>query len=213
MNEKVQPIFDGILAGRTRAVVAAIDDALAAGVAVDVIINQGMIAAMSEVGRLFEAGDVFVPEMLVSARAMQAGMDAIRPHITEGDIQPAGTVLFGTVSGDLHDIGKNLVSVMLEGAGFEVTDLGKDISAPEFVKAVQEHRPDILALSALLTTTMPNLKTVVDALNAAGVRNEVKVLVGGAPVTQEYADWIGADGYAPNAGRAVIVAKDLMAAT
>jgi 5-methyltetrahydrofolate--homocysteine methyltransferase len=211
MNEKVQPIFDGIVAGKTRDVLAGIQDALGAGVPVDVIINNGMIAAMSEVGYRFEDGECFVPEMLVSARAMQAGMDAIRPYITEGDIQPAGRVLFGTVSGDLHDIGKNLVSVMLEGAGFVVVDLGKDVSAPEFVKAVREQEPDILALSALLTTTMPNLKVVVEALNEAGIRKGVKVLVGGAPVTQEYADLIGADGYAPNAGRAVTVAKDLMA--
>ena len=158
MNEEVQPIFDGIVAGKTRDVLAGIQDALGAGVAVDVIINNGMIAAMSEVGYRFEDGEIFVPEMLVAARAMQAGMDAIRPYITEGDIQPAGRVLFGTVSGDLHDIGKNLVSVMLEGAGFVVVDLGKDVSAPEFVKAVREQEPDILALSALLTTTMPESK-------------------------------------------------------
>ncbi len=211
MNENIQPIFDGIVGGDRPAVLQRIQAALEAGIRVGEIINAGMIAAMREVGKRFEAGDFYIPEMLVAARAMQAGMEAVKPYLTEDDIEVAGDVLFGTVSGDLHDIGKNLVSVMLEGAGFQITDLGTDVSAEQFVEAVEERQPDILALSALLTTTMGNLKQVIDVLQEAGVRDTVKVLVGGAPVTQAFADQIGADGFAPDASRAVAIAKGLMA--
>lgn len=210
MNEHIEQIFNGILAGKRPDVLEGIEAALQAGVPIQQLINEGMIAAMAEVGKRFEKGQYYVPEMLIAARAMQAGMNALKPHISEGDIKAAGTVVIGTVAGDLHDIGKNLVSVMLEGAGFTIIDLGTDVPAARFVEAVGEHKPNILAMSALLTTTMTNLKVVIDSLGEAGVRDEVKVLIGGAPVTQTYAEQIGADGYAPDASRAVAAAKALV---
>lgn len=210
MNEHIEKIFNGILIGKRPDVLEGIEAALQANVPVQQIINEGMIAAMAEVGNRFENGQFYVPEMLLAARAMQTGMNTLKPHINEGDIKAAGTIVIGTVAGDLHDIGKNLVSVMLEGAGFTVIDLGTDVPAARFVEAVTEHRPHLLALSALLTTTMTNLKVVIDSLNEAGVRDRVKVLIGGAPVTQAYANQIGADGYAPDASRAVAAAKSLV---
>jgi 5-methyltetrahydrofolate--homocysteine methyltransferase len=210
VNEHIERIFGGILTGKRPDVLEGIEAALQANLPAQQIINEGMIAAMAEVGNRFENGQYYVPEMLISARAMQAGMNALKPHISEGDITAAGTVVMGTVAGDLHDIGKNLVSVMLEGAGFTILDLGTDVPASQFVEAVAEHKPEILAMSALLTTTMTNLKTVIAALGEAGVRDQVKVLIGGAPVTQAYADQIGADGYAPDASRAVAAAKALV---
>jgi 5-methyltetrahydrofolate--homocysteine methyltransferase len=211
MNEYLQTIYDGIIRGSKPAVLEGIKAALDAGVPVSEIINDGMIAAMGEVGRRFESGSYYIPEMLVAARAMQAGMNDVKPYLTETDIESSGKVVIGTVNGDLHDIGKNLVGVMLEGAGFEIVDLGTDVSPDVFVSAVQEQQPDIVALSALLTTTMPNIKVVIDALKAAGVREQVKVLVGGAPITASYAEQVGADAYAPDASRAVSVAKSLIA--
>jgi 5-methyltetrahydrofolate--homocysteine methyltransferase len=210
MNEHLQKIYDGIIGGKKPIVLENINAALEAGVPVNEIINDAMIAAMSEVGRRFESGDFYIPEMLVAARAMQAGMNEIKPYLTEADIETSGKVVIGTVNGDLHDIGKNLVSVMLEGAGFEIIDLGLDVSPDEFVKAVDAHHPDILAMSALLTTTMSNLKVVIDALKEAGMRDQVKVLVGGAPITASYAEQVGADAFAPDASRAVSVAKSLV---
>jgi 5-methyltetrahydrofolate--homocysteine methyltransferase len=210
MNESIERIFNGIVKGRRPDVLAAIQVALDSKIPVDVIINEGMIAAMGEVGRRFEDGEFYIPEMLVAARAMQAGMNAVKPYIGDAGIQQAGTVVIGTVSGDLHDIGKNLVSVMLEGAGFRIIDLGTDVPADRFVQAVSEHKPDILAMSALLTTTMLNLQGVIRALEEAGLRQTVNVLVGGAPVTDSFARQIGADGYAPDASRAVSVAKSLV---
>ncbi len=165
---------------------------------------------MAEVGRLFEEGEMFVPEMLIAARAMQAGMAILKPHLAEGEITSAGTVILGTVAGDLHDIGKNLVGMMMEGAGFEIVDLGTDVSADAFVEAVREHKADIIGMSALLTTTMPSMTATVEALTEAGVRDQIKVLVGGAPVTQAFADEIGADGFAPDASSATRVAKGLL---
>ncbi len=210
MDETIQQIFDGVVAGKRNDVLAAIHTALDAGVPVENIINEGMIPAMGEVGRRFEKGDYYIPEMLVAARAMQAGMSEVKPLLSIANIKEAGTVVVGTVAGDLHDIGKNLVSVMLEGAGFKIIDLGTDVPAEKFVQAVHEHNPDIIALSALLTTTMLNLGRVQEALQAANVRDQVKLLVGGAPVTDRFAKEIGADGYAPDASRAVAVAKSLV---
>ena len=210
MNEYIERIFNGILTGKRPEVLEGIEAALGRMCRSLRRSIEGMIAAMAEVGNRFENGQYFVPEMLVAARAMQAGMNALKPHISEGDIKAAGTVVIGTVAGLLHDIGKNLVSVMLEGAGFTIVDLGTDVHAARFVEDESEHKPDIIAMSALLTTTMTNLKTVIDSLGASGVRGDVKVLVGGAPVTQSYADQIGADGYAPDASRAVAVAKSLV---
>ncbi len=211
MSETVQTIFDSILVGKKAETLSAIQAALDAGIPLDQIINDGMIAAMGEVGRRFEARDYFIPEMLVAARAMQAGMNAVKPYLAGSNIKSAGKVVVGTVNGDLHDIGKNLVSVMLEGAGFTIIDLGTDVSPDKFIQAINEHQPDILAMSALLTTTMLNLGVVIEALRQAGVRDQVRVLVGGAPVTEGFARQIGADGYAPDASRAVNVAKTLLA--
>lgn len=166
---------------------------------------------MAEVGRRFEEGDYFVPELLIAAHAMQAGLASLKPHLQQGELKAAGTVVIGTVKGDLHDIGKNLVAMMLEGAGFEVIDLGADVPPEKFVDAVRTNGAQIVAMSALLTTTMPNMKATLDALQAAGIRQQVKVMVGGAPVTDSYASQIGADGFAPDASRAVHLARSLLA--
>ncbi len=171
---------------------------------------DAMVSAMGEVGRLFEEGEYFVPEMLIAARAMKTGMEILKPELVDADIQPIGKFIAGTVKGDLHDIGKNLVCMMLEGAGFPVVDLGTDVAPEAFVAAVKEHQPNFIAMSALLTTTMPNMQTTIDALKKDGLRESVKVLVGGAPITQTYAEKIGADGYAPDASRAVKLAKTLV---
>jgi 5-methyltetrahydrofolate--homocysteine methyltransferase len=170
-----------------------------------------MIAAMQEVGRLFEAGEYYVPEMLVAARAMQAGMDLLKPHLSAADAHPAGKVAIGTGQGDYHDIGKNLVKMMLEGSGFEVLDLGVNVRPAAFVSAVKKDQVGILAISALITTTMQNIPSIIAALNQSGLRQRVKLMVGGAPLTAEFAQQIGADGYAPDASRAVTVAKSLLA--
>lgn len=176
------------------------------------ILSGGLIAGMDEVGRDFKAGDLFVPEVLIAARAMHAGMEVLRPLLTESDIPSAGRLVIGTVKGDLHDIGKNLVAMMMEGAGFEIHDLGTDTSPEKFVEVVKEKKPNLLGMSALLTTTMSMMKTTIEALEEAGVRHQVKVMVGGAPVTQAWAEEIGADGYAPDAASAVDKAKELMGA-
>jgi len=170
-----------------------------------------MIDAMAEVGRLFEEGEYFVPEMLIAARAMKTGMDVLKPKLVDSDIQPLGLVAAGTVKGDLHDIGKNLVCMMLEGAGFQVIDLGTDVAPETFVEVVREQQPNIIAMSALLTTTMASMKTTIQALEQAGLRDKVKILVGGAPITDAYAKQIGADGYAEDASRAAKLAKSMMA--
>lgn len=210
MEPILQQIYDGIIAGEVPVVLEKIQEALAANIPVETIVNEGMIAAMGEVGRLFETGEYFVPEMLVAARSMQKGMAYLKPFLATAGMKSIGRVVIGSVKGDLHDIGKNLVSVMLEGAGFAIVDLGTDVSAEKFAEAVKVEKPDVLALSALLTTTMPNFKVVLQALEDAGARQNVKVLIGGAPVTTEYAREIGADGYAPDASRAVAMAKRLV---
>ena len=169
-----------------------------------------MIAAMGEVGRRFEEGEYFVPEMLIAARAMKQGLEILRPHLIEADIQPVGTVIIGTVKGDLHDIGKNLVAMMLEGAGFEVIDLGVDVSPEQFVTSIQEHQPRFVGMSALLTTTMPGIRSTLHAISESGLRDQVVVMIGGAPVTQQFADEIGADIYAPDAASAASRATTLV---
>jgi 5-methyltetrahydrofolate--homocysteine methyltransferase len=161
-------------------------------------------------GKLFEEGEYFIPEMLIAARAMQTGLALLKPQLILADVKAVGRVVVGTVKGDLHDIGKNLVCMMLEGAGFEIIDLGADVAPEKFVEVVKDGKADIVALSALLTTTMPNMKVTIEALNSAGLREKVKVIIGGAPVTQAYADQIGADGYAPDASRAVTLARSLV---
>ena len=207
----LEKLYQAVMEGDAGEAASQVEAALAAGVPPSDILNKGCIAAMGEVGELFEEGEMFVPEMLIAARAMQAAMSLLKPHLAEGEIVSAGKVIIGTVAGDLHDIGKNLVGMMLEGAGFEVIDLGTDASADDFVAAVQEHSPDLIGMSALLTTTMPSMTKTVEGLTEAGLRDQVKVLIGGAPVTQQYADKIGADGYAPDASSASRKAKELLA--
>jgi 5-methyltetrahydrofolate--homocysteine methyltransferase len=175
------------------------------------ILNGGLIAGMDEVGKDFKAGELFVPEVLIAARAMHAGMNVLRPLLAESDVPSAGKYVIGTVQGDLHDIGKNLVRMMLEGAGFETIDLGTDVKPNVFVAAVREHQPQLLGMSALLTTTMPGMKATIEALQEAGLRDTVKIMVGGAPVTAAFAEQIGADAYAPDAATAVDVARGLVA--
>jgi len=185
--------------------------ALSEGLAPGEVLRKGLIAGMNVVGDRFKKEEMFVPEVLVAAQAMHAGMDVLQPHLTAGEATSAGTVVLGTVQGDLHDIGKNLVGMMIEGAGYKVIDLGIDIPAAKFVAAVKEHRPDVLGMSALLTTTMPAMGEVIKALEEAGLRDKVKVIVGGAPLTQEFADKLGADGYGPDATSAVDLVRDLTA--
>jgi 5-methyltetrahydrofolate--homocysteine methyltransferase len=174
------------------------------------IINQGLIAGMNVVGARFKAMEMFVPEVLMCAKAMSAGVDVVKPHIADQDVQTAGKIIIGTVKNDLHDIGKNLVAMMVESSGFEVINLGIDIEPSKFVEAIKEHKPDVVGLSALLTNTLPYMKDTIDAIEEAGLRDKVKVIIGGAPVTQEYADQIGADGYAPEAASAADLCKELV---
>ena len=211
MENKLEIIREGIMEGDMHLVEAKVQEALDEGVSASEVLNEGLIKAMGEVGRLFEEGEYFVPEMLIAARAMKAGLAILKPKLVDADIKPVGKVAAGTVKGDLHDIGKNLVCMMLEGAGFEILDLGTDVSPDQFVDSVKNDGVGVICMSALLTTTMPNMKNTVDALLEAGVRDSVKVLIGGAPVTQAYADEIGADGYAPDASRAATLAKQLLA--
>jgi 5-methyltetrahydrofolate--homocysteine methyltransferase len=210
MDERLQKIYDSVLNGEMDETAAHVQAALDAQLDPGVILNAGMISAMQEVGRLFEEGEYFVPEMLIAARAMQDGLALLKPHLMQANVQSSGKVVIGTVKGDLHDIGKNLVAMMLEGAAFEIIDLGVDVSPDKFVEAVKTHQPAIVGLSALLTTTMPSMRTTIDALKAAGVRDQVKVIVGGAPVTETFARDIGADGFAPDASRAVKLTKSLV---
>jgi len=206
---KLEEIYQNVIDGQAPVVQAGVEAALAEGVKADVILNQALIVAMDEVGRRFEAGDFFVPEMLIAARAMQAGLTLLKPHLADADVKSAGKVAIGTVKGDLHDIGKNLVAMMLEGAGFEVNDLGVDVTPETFVQAAKSGA-QVIGMSALLTTTMPNMKNTIEALSSAGVRDKVKVVVGGAPVTEDYAKRIGADAFAPDASSATRVIRKLV---
>lgn len=202
MDEKLMPVYQGIIDGNLEAVKARVQEAVQANLPAGTILKEGLVPAMTEVGRLFEEGEFFVPEMLVAARAMQAGLEILKPLLIASDVKPAGKVIIGTVKGDLHDIGKNLVAIMLEGAGFEIHDLGNDVSPEKFVEAIHTYHPQLVCMSALLTTTMTNMSVTLDAIKQAGLRNQVKVMVGGAPVTETYAKQIGADGYAPDASSA-----------
>jgi 5-methyltetrahydrofolate--homocysteine methyltransferase len=206
----VEQIYAAVIEGDMAGVEAAVKRALEEKTPVKTVLQDGLISPMDEVGRRFEAGDFYVPEMLIAARAMKAGVALLRPLLIEAGVQPLGKVIMGTVSGDLHDIGKNLVGLMLEGAGFQVIDVGTDVSPQAFVEAVRKEQPQILGLSALLTTTMPNAGETVKALKEAGLKDKVKVMVGGAPVTQGFADQIGVDGFAEDAARAVRTAKGLL---
>ena len=214
LNEEQQEILEDlaedVMTGSVAVAPETVQEAIEAGIEATIILKQGMIAGMTEIGGRFERGEAFVPEMLLAANAMQAGLNILRPKLIEADVPAAGKVVLGTVKGDLHDIGKNLVGMMLEGAGFEVIDLGIDVPPEKFVSAIQEHQPDLVGMSALLTTTMRSLQATIDDLVEAGVREQVKIMIGGAPVTQEYADKIGADLYAPDAGAAARRARQAM---
>jgi 5-methyltetrahydrofolate--homocysteine methyltransferase len=210
MDQTLEPIYNAVLNGDKDAAVENVQAALDAGTDAGVILQKSLIPAMEKVGQLFEAGEYYVPEMLIAARAMQAGLGLLKPLLVDSDVKPTGKVVIGTVKGDLHDIGKNLVAMMLEGAGFEIHDLGTDVSPDKFIATIKEEKVDILAMSALLTTTMPMMETTIKAVDEAGLRDAVKIIIGGAPVTTEYAQKIGADGFAPDASQAASMAKRLV---
>jgi len=206
-------LAENLINGKAQEVKELTQKALDEGVPSGEILNEGLIKGMNVVGERFKNNEFYVPEVLIAARAMHAGMDILKPKLAESGVEPIGTVLLGTVKGDLHDIGKNLVAMMLEGAGFEVIDLGIDVPPEKFVQAVNEQGGDVIAMSALLTTTMTQMKTTLEALEEAGVKGKIKTLIGGAPVTQNYADEIGADGYARDAASAADKAKELLGIT
>ena len=209
-EEILDALYDHTLDGEAEPVVDLTNEALELGMDPLVILFDSLIPALEEVGRLFEEGEYFVPEMLVSARAMQGAMGILKPLIAESGAKPIGKFVMGTVKGDIHDIGKNLCNIMLEGAGFEVYDLGVNVPPEKFVEAIREHQPDAVGFSAFLTTTMPMFKPNIEVIKEAGFRDKIKIFVGGAPVTQEYADTVGADGYAPDASSLVrLVKKEL----
>lgn len=210
MEQYLEQISQAVVKGDQNATIELVQAAVDAQVDANTIMQKGLIPAMSDVGRLYEQGEYFVPEMLISARAMKAGLEIIKPLLAGSDLKPAGTVAVGTVKGDLHDIGKNLVGIMLEGAGFSVHDLGTDVSPEQFIEAIRTNQVDLIGMSALLTTTMPMMETTTNAITRAGLRNQVKIIIGGAPITQAYADKIGADGFAPDASQAVKLAINLV---
>ncbi len=211
MSDILGKIKEAVVDGDSEAVSELVKQALDEGNTAEGILNSAMITGMAEVGQLFEDGEYFVPEMLVAARAMSAGMAILKPQLVQADFQSLGKIAIGTVQGDLHDIGKNLVSMMLEGASFEIVDLGADVPPEKFVEAVRDQNVQIVAMSALLTTTMPAMKLTIEALEAAGLRDKVKVMVGGAPLSDQYASDIRADGFASDANKAVALAKSLIA--
>jgi 5-methyltetrahydrofolate--homocysteine methyltransferase len=207
----LEDLYNAVVEGEADLTAALIRQGLDAGLEPLTLIDDAMIPAMTEAGRLFETEEFFVPELLIAGRAIQAGLEILRPLLAGGTLHRAGKVVIGTVQGDLHDIGKNLVAIMLEGAGFEVIDLGTDVGPREFVAAIDEHRPQLVGLSSLLTTTMLSMPTIIEAIEAAGLRDEVKVLVGGAPMSDEWAKEFGADAFADNANAAARTALELVA--
>lgn len=210
MQEDFKPLYDAILTGNAKLAHTTTEQALAAGMEPLKLVQEYMVPAMGEVGQRFECNEYFVPELLLAARAMKTALELLRPRLVAGGVEPVGRVVIGTVKGDLHDIGKNLVGAMLEGGGYEIVDLGVNVSPEQFVVAVKETGAQIIALSALLTTTLPSMKSTIEALKQAGVREQVKVLVGGAPVTQKYAEQIGADGYSESAAGATGLARQVL---
>jgi len=209
-DELLAELYGKTLTGNGPAVLDLTKTGLASGLGPETLLYEALIPALEEVGARFERGDFFVPEMLIAGRAMAGALEILRPLLAETGAETIGRIVMGTVKGDVHDIGKNLVNIMFEGAGFEVIDLGVQVAPEKFVEAVQTHKPDIVGFSAFLTTTMPMFKANINALTKAGLRDEVIVMVGGAPVTQEYADVVGADGYAADASAAVVKAKELL---
>ncbi len=209
-DDLLKQLYDDTLVGNAPSVLQLTNDGLAMGVGPEDLLFEALIPSLEEVGARFERGDFFVPEMLIAGKAMARALEVLRPLLAETGADSLGKFVMGTVKGDVHDIGKNLVNIMLEGAGFEVVDLGVQVAPEKFVAAIEEHHPDILGFSAFLTTTMPMFKANINALEKAGLRDQVIVMVGGAPVTKEYADAVGADGYAADASAAVARAKDLL---
>ncbi len=209
-DEIIKALFDETMIGNAPGVLELTNKALAEGMGPDTILFEALIPSLEEVGARFERGDYFVPEMLIAGKAMSGALNVLRPLLAETGAETVGTFLMGTVKGDVHDIGKNLVNIMLEGAGFKVIDIGVQVAPEKFVAAINEHQPDILGMSAFLTTTMPMFKVNIHEITKAGLRDKVIIMVGGAPVTQEYADAVGADGFAADASTAVRVAKDLI---
>ncbi len=205
----LENIAEHLYEGDDEKVVELVQKALDEGIAPNEVLQGGLIAGMDEVGRDFKAGDLFVPEVLIAANAMHAGMSVLRPLLSDSEASGAGKYVIGTVEGDLHDIGKNLVKMMLEGAGFEVIDLGTDVKPQDFVDAVREHQPRVIGMSALLTTTMVNMKATIEALEEAGLRDGLKIMIGGAPVTAQFAEEVGADAFAADAAMAVDVAREM----
>jgi 5-methyltetrahydrofolate--homocysteine methyltransferase len=210
MELYLEQISQAVVEGDRSTTIELVQSAVDAQVDANAILQEGLIPAMGDVGQLFEQGEYFVPEMLISARAMKAGLEIIKPFLVDSDLKPAGTVVIGTVKGDLHDIGKNLVGIMLEGAGFVIHDLGTDVAPEQFVETIRTNKVDLIGMSALLTTTMPMMETTINAITSAGLRSQVKIIIGGAPITEAYADKIGADGCAPDASRAVKLASHLV---
>lgn len=207
----IEDIYSAVLRGKRKEVAPLVQQALDEGLGAEEVLNEALVAAMSEIGERFSRNEAFVPEMLVAARAMSAGTEVLKPHLAEEGAEPVGKAVIGTVRGDMHDIGKNLVRMMIEGKGFEVTDLGVDVAPEQFVTFLQEHDDvDIVCCSALLTTTMPEIGATIRAIEEAGLRDKVKVMVGGAPVTQAFADEVGADAYTPDAGAAAVRAVELV---
>lgn len=213
MSELLGKMAESLIAGNIDEVVNLTREALDGGAAPSDILDQGLLGGMDVVGQRFKAEEMFIPEVLRCAKCMHGAMEILRPLLVETGVEPIGTLVIGTVKGDLHDIGKNLVGMMFEGAGFEVVDIGIDIDVQSFVEAVKEHKPDIVGMSALLTTTMPKMGETINALKEAGIRDQVKIMVGGAPVTSAFGDEIGADAYASNAASAVDKAKELLGRT
>jgi 5-methyltetrahydrofolate--homocysteine methyltransferase len=210
MAEVLEQIAQELFSGNAKAVAELVQRALDEGITPGEVLTGGLIKGMNEVGIKFKNNEIYVPEVLIAARAMKAGMEILKPRLAETGAKPMAKMVIGTVKGDLHDIGKNLVSMMMEGAGFEVIDLGIDVPAEKFIQAVKENNPQIVGMSALLTTTMVQIRENIKAFNEAGIRNQVKIMIGGAPVTQKFADEVGADGYAPDAASAVDKAKELL---
>jgi len=209
-DELLKQLYDFTLVGNAPEVLGLTNLGIEMGLGPEMLLYEALIPALEEVGARFERGDFFVPEMLIAGRAMAGALEVLRPLLAETGAEPIGKIVMGTVKGDVHDIGKNLVNIMFEGAGFEVIDLGVQVSPEKFIDAIKEHKPDIVGFSAFLTTTMPMFKANINALQKAGMRDQVIIMVGGAPVTQEYADVVGADGYASDASAAVVRAKELL---
>jgi 5-methyltetrahydrofolate--homocysteine methyltransferase len=209
-EELLRQLYDFTLVGNAPEVLLLTREGLGMGMGPETLLYEALIPSLEEVGARFERGDFFVPEMLIAGRAMAGALEILRPLLAETGAEPIGTIVMGTVKGDVHDIGKNLVNIMFEGAGFQVIDLGVQVAPEKFIDAIREYQPDIVGFSAFLTTTMPMFKANINALQKAGLRDQVIVMVGGAPVTQEYADVVGADGYAADASAAVVRAKELL---